>query len=240
VAKTKDTQICFSTFQSAETFNVIDQWANINPFRASIKDTDCIARKGYHDGYFSKKYYDEDKKAVDNCVASCEGGCQLVFGGTSQGGAQAYIAGIDFVEFNPEVITFGAPRPIVDIAPCKTANETRHYRFLNTGGHRVYDYAPFQINIYNERHIGWPIFLDNLGNFPLATPGLKDNRSRFMFRMHDFELYTERLNAITNRKCFPMPVARWVEGHPCTYDDECQSKYCEEKFCREGLIDLDP
>lgn len=234
VAKTNDTKICFTAFSSVQGTNVFDQWQNINPFRVRIGDTDCVSRRGYYSAYFST-FYKEYRRSIDDCVASCEGGCPLVMGGHSQGGSASVIGSIDLIHYNPEVITFGAPRALIRTDPCTTIDATRHYRFLNTDPRR-YDFAPFQINIFNEKHVGNAIFMDSNGNFPLSQPD-DDNKSRFGLStdLHANELYTARISELVDRNCFPVPVSKWPEGHYCSYDDECASRYCEDRHCKVGL-----
>lgn len=159
----------------------------------------------------------------------------MVLGGHSQGGAAAIVGSIDLIHYNPEVITFGAPRVVVRSKPCTTINESRHFRFMNTDV-KKYDYAAFQINIFNEKHVGLPMFLDNT-NWPLSTPGLDDNRARqpCSLALHEREVYLARVDAMMSRNCFPIPVSGWPGDHYCKYDDECESNFCEQKQCQNGL-----
>ena len=151
-------------------------------------------------------------------------------------GSAAVIGAVDLAHYNPEVITFGSPRAIVDTEPCTVLEPTRHYRFLNTAANK-YDYAAFQINVFNEKHVGWTIFLDSLDNFPLSSPSFANNKERTpcSLALHEREIYLERIDDIISRRCFPLPVSKWPNGHYCGYDDECQSLYCEKKQCKEGL-----
>ena len=99
-----------------------------------------------------------------------------------------------------------------------------------------YDYAAFQINVFNERHVGLSMFLDNT-NIQLSTPGLGDNKARqpCSLALHERELYLERINAMVARSCYPIPVSGWAQGHYCKFDDECDGDWCEQKECKVGL-----
>jgi len=180
-------------------------------------------------------------QSVDDCVNSCsDGPCPLVVGGHSQGAAMAVVASIDLIQHDPELITIGGSRALVDTEPCTAINAKRHFRFVNTiSGSRRYDYVPTQLNVYNEKQVGWPLYLDDLGNFPLGTTGFgDDNGDRFPFisiPAHERSLYMERIDEIINRPCFPLPVAGWRDGHYCRYDSECASNYCDNKACKTGL-----
>jgi hypothetical protein len=139
--------------------------------------------------------------------------------------------------YDPMLITFAAPRAIVKSGTykCSSMNTTNHYRFVNTRS-QAYDIVPNQLNIFNEKHTGWPLLLDDV-NYPLMTTDFEDNKSRFQFsfELHDLPLYRERVRNIINRDCFPVPVSGWPDGHYCTYDDECVSNYCSKNLCHTGL-----
>ena len=176
------------------------------------------------------------RESVDDCVASCDGGCPLVLGGESNGGAAAVVASIDYAHYNPEVITFAAPKAVKKNSACTAIKEENHYRFVNTANGK-YDCVVMQINIFNERHVGWPIYLDDL-NFPLQSTGISESKSRTPTTMalHEWSLYIERIEGMVDRKCFPVPVAKWPDGHYCNYDDECDSLYCVKDECKRGLF----
>jgi hypothetical protein len=129
---------------------------------------------------------------------------------------QAVVGSIDLIAHNPEVITFGAPRVILQSSKCSTINETRHFRFINTDNRRRYDFAPCQINFFGERHVGIPMFLEHI-NFPILSPAFDDNRARMpcSLDIHLRAVYLERVDGLLNGDCFPIPVAKWPEGRPC-------------------------
>ena len=170
-------------------------------------------------------------------MASCEGGCELVLGGESNGGAAATVASIDLAHYNPEVITFAAPKVIKESSKCTAITEENHYRFINTGDDGTYDTVVMQLNIFSERHVGWPIYLDDV-NFPIQSTGLSESKSRtpVAIALHEWDLYQERIEGLLDRNCFPVPVAKWLDGHYCNYDDECDSLYCVDKECKRGLF----
>lgn len=153
----------------------------------------------------------------------------------TKGGAAATIASIDLIQYDPQVITFGAPKAIIDceLFPCTTINDENHFRFQNTGEDAKYDFTPFQLNFQNERHVGWPILLDDTLN-PLATPGFNMDQSRLRcsLTLHGPSVYADRITTLINRNCFPIPVSKWPNGHYCTRDNECASLSCECFTCQ--------
>ena len=182
---------------------------------------------------FSHLSYLSGRQRLDACVTSCDGGnCPLVLGGFSQGGAAAIAASIDLNHYNPEVITFAALRTIVDKEACTVIDESKHYRFVNSRSDG-YDVVPMQFNLYGERHVGTLLLLDD-DNFPLLSPEMSDNESRRprTLALHDYPTYRERIEGMIDRNCFPIPVAKWPEGHYCRYDTECDTSYCEDKTCK--------
>lgn len=221
--------ICFAVFQATDSDNLLDQGQNINPFPVRVEGSDCTVRMGFHQAYFAP-YYDEFQRRLDQCLGTCDGRgqCPLVLGGHSQGGAAAVVAAIDLRKYNPQVITFGAPRVVLFSSPCSDVEPRRHFRFVNTHPTLGYDRVAFQFNIFRERHIGYPLFLDALDNWPIGSPRFADNASREPRDedIHERPVYEERINAIIDRNCFPVPVARWPQGHYCYYDDECASRSC--------------
>ncbi|CAB9526509.1 expressed unknown protein [Seminavis robusta] len=235
VAKTKDRPICYAVFEATQEGNLGDQLQNLNPLSKEVEGSDCTVRAGYYDAY-KAEYYDDFRQSVEDCIRTCydefQRPCPLVVGGDSQGGAAAVVASIDLAHHNPQVITTGAPRTIVNTSPCKTIDETRHSRFLNTGRHE-YDYVPFQPDILNTRHVGHTFFLDDGVNWPVATPGFNNNEPRlFLSRdLHERPVYEERIQAMIDRDCFPIPVGKWPGGHYCTQDDECESGDCSNGAC---------
>ena len=176
------------------------------------------------------------------CVASCQGGlCPLIIGGHSSGGSIAVVASIDLRDYNPTVLTFGAPRAIVNLksSPCQDATPENHFRFINLLDGN-YDFVPNGIPSFNGKHIGYPLILDGLEDWPIAAPGLNDNLSRQPRALtlggpHDRELYRTRIEALVSRECFPVPAGGWPEGHYCTDDSVCASHYCVKKACKVGL-----
>ena len=222
---------CFAVFQATEGNNLLDQLQNLNPFPTRIADSDCFARQGFHSAYFAPYYYDF-RSTLEECLASCIGDtspCPLILGGNSQGGAAAVIASIDLQQHNPRVITFGAPRAILQSNPCTDVEPLHHIRFLTTHPTLGYDAVAFQFNLFRERHVGYPLFLDEVGdNWPLASPNFEINQVRTPTdrSIHERTIYQERIDAMMERGCFPIPVARWPQDHYCFYDDECMSREC--------------
>jgi Lipase (class 3) len=179
-----------------------------------------------------------DRKSLDACVASCSPSCPLVLTGNSQGGAVATAAAADLSQvYNPMLITFAAPRAIVRSGSykCSTLKTNNIFRFVNTD-RNAYDSVPNQVNVFNEKHPGWPLLLDDV-NYPLMTTEFDDNKNRRRcdLGLHEFSIYQERVQNIIDRDCFPVPVSGWPDMHYCTDDDECISNFCNKNLCQTGL-----
>ena len=158
---------------------------------------------------------------IDECVASCDGGCPLVLGGESMGGGAAIVASVEFARHNPEVITFAAPKAIKQRSACSDINEENHYRFINTQLGQ-YDLIIMQWNLFCERHVGWPIYLDD-DNSPLMTTELSESDSRMPAntQLHEWSLYMSRIEEMADRvDQDSFPVSKWPVGHYCNFDDE--------------------
>ncbi|CAB9515266.1 expressed unknown protein [Seminavis robusta] len=246
IVKTKDTQLCFAAFQASDRGDrmvegwigyILDQWHNINPFTYKIKGTDCKIRQGTFDAY-NTTYKVDFRRALNACVESCgDEQCPLVLAGDSQGGAVAMAAAIDVTQlYDPTVITFAAPKALVKSMPCSILNTEKHFRFVNTDVQGRYDLVVNQVNIFNEKHTGWTLLLDDI-NFPLGSPGLDDSRDRCPGTndLHEYTIYRDRVQAIIDRDCFPLPVGGWPDGHYCRFDDECQTNQCHQRRCKRGL-----
>jgi hypothetical protein len=178
------------------------------------------------------------RESLDACVGSCDEGCELVLCGYSQGGNAATVASVDLVHYQPDVITFGTPVSIIGSSSCTTGEQLNHYRFVSTR-FDAYDNIPNVPRGYGEKHLGNVFLLDDV-NFPLCMPSEPNlRRSEFDFSeessLHSSGIYRERISAIADGNCFPLPVARWPVGHYCHYDDECDSKYCLKGQCKKGL-----
>lgn len=176
------------------------------------------------------------RRSLDSCVASCDGGCELVLGGYSQGASAAVVASIDLIHYNPEVIQFAPASAVTNGSPCTAVNASRYYRFVNTRTPDGFDIVPNQINIYGVKHIGRLLLLDTT-NFPLCYPREDDQRLRWppSVALHQYDIFLERIDRIINRGCFPVPAAKWPDGHYCWHDDECDSNYCVKETCKRGL-----
>ncbi|CAB9499080.1 expressed unknown protein [Seminavis robusta] len=242
IVKTKDTKMCFASFQATDQANyfafAVDLWHNINPLTERIEGTDCIIRRGVVQAY-NTTYKKEFRRSLDDCIASCgsDEPCPLVLTGASIGGAVAVAAAVDLTSlYDPTVITFSAPKVVVRTAPCEHLNSSKFFRFVNTDSQGNYDLIVNQLNLFNERHLGWTFLLDDV-NFPLGSPGINDSRDRCpgSFALHEYNIYRGRVEGIINRDCFPLPIAGWPEGHYCRYDDECQTNYCNKRQCQRGL-----
>eukprot|EP00797_Seminavis_robusta_P018413 Sro275_g105870.2 (457) ;mRNA; f:76599-78336 len=208
VAKTRDTNVCFAVFMATEGNNLIDQFQNIIILNERVDGTDCVVRQGYSTAYFTP-YYSEFRAEVDACVRSCSDGlCPLILAGHSQGGA--VVASVDLNVYRPTVITFGAPRAIHDEYedPCTEANPQNHYRFINVLNGE-FDRVATQANFFRAKHVGHTLLLDG-DDFPIANLGFNDNEDRHPRGddAHDQILYGDRIKAMLDRGCFPVPVGR--------------------------------
>ncbi|CAB9501093.1 expressed unknown protein [Seminavis robusta] len=215
--------------------NLFDQFQNIWPFSTCVPNSDCAVRSGYYNAYYNS-YYKKMRHAVTSCVESCGAGvqCPLILHGHSQGGSIATIASIDLREYNPITMTFGTPRAILKsdaCTPCNILDTSRHYRFINTIDGR-YDERVMNNLFCNYRQVGNAILLDNDNSPTIATVGLDNDliRSPTDVGIHDQLIYTERINAIADPGCFPIPLTNWPAGHWCSEGDECASGNCQDRL----------
>lgn len=175
------------------------------------------------------------RQSLDACVASCEGGCELVVGGYSQGAAAATVASIDLLHYKPDVIMFAAPPAIIASSACTASDQLNYYGFVNSDFNGYDIVANQQIRLFGEKFLG-PAFLMDDFNFPLSMPSERQiRRGPGRNDLHMVNVYKERIYALANGGCFPLPVARWPMGHYCHYDDECASSSCMKRNCMEGL-----
>lgn len=163
--------------------------------------------------------------------ASTNDECPIVVSGLSQGAGAAPIAGLDLqlVFQNVTVITFGVPRVWVEKKPCNDLQHTRHFHFLTTTAEAYDGVALGDPNIFKSRHLGWPLFLDDEDNWPIATVGLNNTQQRTPGdrAIHERTFYAARMDELMSRNCFPIPVTEgWPNRHYCHYNDECMSGRC--------------
>lgn len=145
----------------------------------------------------------------------------------------AEVAALHLNDYEPYVITFGAPLTID--TGCQLARTDRWYRYINSGISnlfgRVYDPVPFLPGLGASGY-GHLILLseDTSG---VAYFGL-DSQDSFLpwdlsVDTHRMRAYYERIEALvdgTPRKEYPLDVTGFGGGTVCTKDDECQSDSC--------------
>jgi len=225
VAKKFDQDVCYLAIMGTMALNPFDQMQNLAICDFRVGGSDCLVRGGFFDAY-NTSYQDELRLSIDACVASCTGNCELVVTGHSQGAAAAIVAAVDLRHYNPSTITFGSPRPFMfkDGFHCTDFNSDKHLRFINTK-QAQYDSVPFG-TLSMSMMLGRTILLDD-NNWPLGYPGLNNDLQRAPenLDLHDPDLYQERMESMLFRNCFPIPAARWGNGHYCNYDDEVNIQY---------------
>ncbi|CAB9514691.1 expressed unknown protein [Seminavis robusta] len=231
VAKPKDEAVCYACFMGTNGLNPLDGIQNL--ILSSSLIGDCMVRNGYTDAY-NTSYRDDLRCKIDECVQSCDDGlCPLVLSGHSQGGAAAIAAAIDLRHYRPTTITFGSPRPfmVTDDAPCTDLNAEQHYRFINTDANN-YDSVPYG-TLSGSSNFGQVFLLDDT-NWPIGYPGFNADQTRDpqSSALHDRGQYEDKILAIMDRGCFPVPAAPWGQGHYCHYDDECFGN-CIANTCRD-------
>ena len=230
---------CLVFFQ--EGANIIaENIRNLNPFTCRVEGTDCNVRSGYYRKYDGVSYSEEFRQAIDTCVNSCPGGCDLYFTGYSQFGAHAVAAAIDFRQYNPYVVSFGATRAVIRprcvfgycYNGCRDFDETRHFLFVNIN-EAGYDLVPNTFNPFFAVHRGHVLLLDDKTTYTIGYPGLNNDRNRVPAALsaHDEGQYQSRIQRLLLSGCDVIPVAKWNQGHYCHYDDECQSGSCKRKVC---------
>ena len=255
IAKTKGEAVCYATFAGTNSFSLVDLWQNINPL--GIRIGDCAMKRGYYQAY-AANHIDELRVEIDACVASCNDGCRLVLSGFSQGGSAAIAAAVDLRRYNPTTITFGAPpafKEISDEAPCTDFNGEDHYWFINTKDSHwfldqpIYDQVtvggtyvafsrgpPLAARFLEYRMMGMPLLLDDV-NWPISYPDLNSDFVRYPAspQIHASQVYIDRIRALYDQGCYPIPVGKWMAGHYCNFDDECASGFCADEKCTPSL-----
>ena len=92
VAKTNG--VCYAVFRGTQELNFFDNMQNFLPGFRKVPGTDCFARKGFYNAYFTN-YHEDFETSVRECVESCQGDqCDLVLSGGSQGAGGSVFASI--------------------------------------------------------------------------------------------------------------------------------------------------
>jgi hypothetical protein len=184
--------------------------------------------------------------------------CPIVLSGHGLGGATAIVAGMDWVDLDPTIITFGAPRTTTQ--DCTLVDSSRHYRWMNLAyvdsvDTFLFDPIP-QLEPKNGsdvvlQHVGTPIVLD--GNphdvvvmehnndqtrrasiySPIVATDRTDTSTTSSFTSDvmipsHLTLYQERLNVLQSSHCFP--IATSTAYHNGHWCD--QDDLCLEQRCR--------
>jgi len=214
---------CYTVFSATVAAN---PWDVSQLFDWGTRDVgDCTFRGGFWKAFYSV-FYDDYKAAVDECMSQ---NSELIVGGHSQGGSIAVVASVDLRQYNPYVITFGAPRAIK--AVCNDVNPDRHYRFVNSMD-KTYDDWPMRFS-NSGIHVGHGILLDLNSNNVAAYVGLNDNanRSPTESSIHKAHFSYDALSKLIGTGCSPLRVAGWEQGHFCMSHEECDGSSCVNGSC---------
>ena len=209
-----------------------------------------------HNG-FDRNYSQRDKvdAAINDCLASCgadtesdgstsNNACPLVLTGSSQGGATAAIASLYWIEQNPIVITFGAPRAVH--SNCNLLQANNHYRFVSvdsSGDRMKYDFVPMLPT--GGQHYGHTFLVSD--DADVAYLGWNDNVTRMAAAMpsvslHLMDAYSERIELWHSQMeavNLPIDIFGWDDDETCGFDDECSSERCEDARCQPLLESCD-
>jgi len=251
---------CFVSFK-ANAGEFESFWQLLKPFDKEICQRNdssqcCKTRSGNFEAYTKPAIYDEFQTAVQECTAFCSDPDEcLILLGLSQGASLAIVAGIDLIDLNPRVYTFGAVTGLDK--KCKALDDERHLHFVNTGvcdcfGKETYLYDdPNEISLRRgETQRGYvlqmgddPAFL-NLGKNP------KKPKQPFFHRVFNYAIHQvgfreacgvpstrrrlEDIRSYYNRGgepdddpvSYPVRENGWRTGFPCNHDNECVSRNC--------------
>ena len=131
VAKPMDDQVCHVCFAATRPWNPLE-YPQINDLSLKqVGTSDCKVREGFYDSVFSNDYYEDYRRAVDDCVRTCTSGsgsgsssssnnsggenphgCPVIINGLSAGGSSAVVAAIDLRHYNPVTFNFGGMRTV--------------------------------------------------------------------------------------------------------------------------------
>ena len=218
---------CFGVFRGSFA-NLEDQLQNADIRTITVNGCDV------HNG-LTDNYYEADRNGFDNALRSCMtecNGCEMVLTGISQGGGTAVIAQLHWLEYDPTVITLGAPAAIHQDG-CNKINSNKNYRFWSTiryGLKIFYDTIPFSSPefITGATHYGHAYLLFDGGH--LVYLGLDDDSNRLPPSLGAHTTYQGNigeLDGLPNDR-FPIQESEMVlpRGAWCGYDDECASGNC--------------
>ena len=244
VAKTNE--VCYAVFRGTQELNWFDNVQNIMPGFRKIPGTDCFARRGFYDAYFTN-YQEDFEDSVRECVNSCEGGqCELILSGGSQGAGAAVIAGIQlFEEYDPYVFSIGVMRAFLPTSPfnrtevCTHFNKDRHYHFILTDTElEIYDPVPYMFGFW-AKNAGHEILYDGDGNFNYQGVSRNYNTLREPSSMivHSRWNYITKSENTFENLCLPSPAIGWRDGHWCSEDGNCMTtSYCgDDGICAPRL-----
>lgn len=247
VAKTDE--VCYAVFRGTDELNWFDTVQNIMPGFRKIPGTDCFARRGFYDAYFTN-YQEDFEDSVRECVNSCEGGqCELILSGGSQGAGVAVLASIQlFEEYDPYVFSIGVMRTFLPTSPfnrdevCTHFNKDRHYHFILTDTElEIYDPVPYMFAFW-AKNAGHEILYDGDGNFNYQGVSRNYNTVREPSAMivHSRWNYVTKSEHTFENLCLPAPVVGWRDGHWCSEDGNCMTtSYCDDKGTCAPRLELE-
>lgn len=223
----KHNEVCYGVFRGTVPINPEDMFQNADIFPHQVGD--CSVHGGLDDNYVlaEKGAFDF---ALADCVASCASeDCPLVLTGISQGGGTAAVAQLYWTDYDPTVITFGAPAPLYQ-DDCYAINPDRNFRFWSTqsiAGVLTYD-SIVNLNLLGY-HYGHAYLL-----FDDALPvylGLNDRSERYPTSLTAHGGYQGGIKELMDKKkqlSFPLTEEDMSLDNfeQCGYNDECKSGKC--------------
>ncbi|CAB9507888.1 expressed unknown protein [Seminavis robusta] len=225
VALDNGTKECLGVFRG--TNEGVEDWLqNFDLDEAMVEG--CTARNGYLSAIHNS-YFPEFDGALKDCLKKDCTDCTLTLTGHSQGGAAAVVASLLYADYNPEVITFGAPKAVY--RPCDKIVDENHYRLANmipTPLGVVYDMVAM-VPGYGAEHFGHSILLG--GGKMAAYLGKDEGHTRFHWGVspHGMKYYIDNVEKLTSTIFFSGTIGLkgYEEGARCRYNDECESGRCD-------------
>lgn len=231
----KDDDVCYMAVRGQERHILFDIWQTLSPFvKKDAFGSGCDVRRSFYNAY-NARYADKMHDAIDECVASCDGGenCPLVLNGHSTGAAAVTIAALDprIKKHNPTIHAMGPLRGIISM-DCQDETLLNIYRIVaaNAG---LYD-ASADGSPKMGRQYGKFFMMDEMNDFYYISPDDNVLRSPDTYAIHGLEVYSNRMQALAARpeSDFPLTLSQFSNGHWCGYNDECESGLCSSaKVC---------
>ena len=204
-----------------------DMLQNLDLFPHQVGD--CFVHGGLDDNYVLTEK-DAFDFALADCVAPCGSkDCPLVLTGISQGGGTAAVAQLYWTDYDPTVVTFGAPAPLYQ-DDCYAINPDRNFCFWSTksiGSLLTYDRI-VNLNLlgYHYGH-AYLLFDEAL----LVYLRLNDQSERYATSLLAHGGYQSEIRELMvkkNQLSFPLTEGdmRLENFEKCGNNDECKSGKC--------------